>query len=115
MRLQQERSNHSWSGNPGWCCKGKSARFNSAENLIVARLVSKVADDGGLCPCFVALACGFLTGWRHSVQVGTPLCIPSRDGIDIGKIASMEINHKVVDTAKKGQTVAMKASSTVVE
>lgn len=52
---------------------------------------------------------------RHSVQVGTPLCIPSRDGIDIGKIASMEINHKVVDTAKKGQTVAMKVSDIVVE
>lgn len=34
--------------------------------------------------------------------------MPSREGIDIGKIASMEINHKVVDTAKKGQTVAMK-------
>lgn len=46
------------------------------------------------------------------MQVGTPLCIPSRDGIDIGKIASMEINHKVVDTAKKGQQVAMKVSST---
>lgn len=45
---------------------------------------------------------------KFFVQVGTPLCVPSREGIDIGKIASMEINHKVVDTAKKGQTVAMK-------
>lgn len=49
------------------------------------------------------------------MQVGTPLCIPSRDGIDIGKIASMEINHKVVDTAKKGQTVAMKVSGATVK
>jgi len=45
-------------------------------------------------------------------KVGTPLCVPSREGIDIGKIASMEINHKVVDTAKKGQTVAMKIVGT---
>jgi len=59
--------------------------------------------------------CGFLIWSRHSVQVGTPLCIPSRDGIDIGKIASMEITHKVVDVAKKGQEVAMKASHSIVE
>ncbi|CAK9869833.1 unnamed protein product [Sphagnum jensenii] len=45
-------------------------------------------------------------------KVGTPLCVPSRDGIDIGKIVSMEVNHKVVDTAKKGQSVAMKIVGT---
>jgi translation initiation factor 5B len=48
-------------------------------------------------------------------KVGTPICIPSREGIDIGKIASMEINHKVVDTAKKGQSVAMKIVGTNAE
>ncbi|XP_010937547.1 uncharacterized protein [Elaeis guineensis] len=42
------------------------------------------------------------------VKVGTPICIPSKDFIDIGRIASIEINHKQVDTATKGQKVAIK-------
>jgi len=40
--------------------------------------------------------------------VGTPLCIPTKEYIDIGKIASIEINHKQVDMATKGQKVAIK-------
>ncbi|XP_042518656.1 eukaryotic translation initiation factor 5B-like [Macadamia integrifolia] len=45
-------------------------------------------------------------------KVGTPICIPSRDFIDIGRIASIEINHKQVDVAKKGSKVAIKIGST---
>ncbi|XP_059073791.1 eukaryotic translation initiation factor 5B-like [Cryptomeria japonica] len=41
-------------------------------------------------------------------RIGTPLCVPTKDFIDIGKIASIEINHKTVDMAKKGEKVAMK-------
>ncbi|KAK3137826.1 hypothetical protein QOZ80_5AG0360980 [Eleusine coracana subsp. coracana] len=41
-------------------------------------------------------------------KVGTPLCIPTKEFIDIGKIASIEINHKQVDVATKGQKVAIK-------
>ncbi|XP_062101300.1 eukaryotic translation initiation factor 5B [Humulus lupulus] len=41
-------------------------------------------------------------------KVGTPICIPQKDFIDIGRIASIENNHKPVDTAKKGQKVAIK-------
>uniref|UniRef100_A0A1D1XVZ2 Eukaryotic translation initiation factor 5B n=1 Tax=Anthurium amnicola TaxID=1678845 RepID=A0A1D1XVZ2_9ARAE len=41
-------------------------------------------------------------------KIGTPICIPSQDFIDIGRIASIEINHKQVDVAKKGQKVAIK-------
>ncbi len=40
--------------------------------------------------------------------MGTPLCIPTKEYIDIGKIASIEINHKQVDMATKGQKVAIK-------
>ncbi|KAH7651943.1 Protein-synthesizing GTPase protein [Dioscorea alata] len=45
------------------------------------------------------------------LKVGTPICVPSRDFIDIGKIASIEINHKQVDVATKGQKVAVKIVS----
>ena len=45
-------------------------------------------------------------------KVGTPLCIPSQNFITIGKIASMEMNHKDVDIARKGDSVAMKIQST---
>ena len=44
-------------------------------------------------------------------QIGTPICIPSREFIDIGRIASIENNHKPVDYAKKGQKVAIKVCS----
>ncbi|CAK8573394.1 unnamed protein product [Lathyrus sativus] len=42
------------------------------------------------------------------LKIGTPICIPSQDFIDIGRIASIENNHKPVDYAKKGQKVAIK-------
>ncbi|KAF3324526.1 eukaryotic translation initiation factor 5B-like protein [Carex littledalei] len=45
------------------------------------------------------------------LKIGTPICIPSREFIDIGKIASIEINHKQVDVATKGQKVAIKIVS----
>ncbi|KAG7025029.1 SPAC56F8.03, partial [Cucurbita argyrosperma subsp. argyrosperma] len=41
-------------------------------------------------------------------KVGTPVCIPQREFIDIGRIASIENNHKPVDYAKKGQKIAIK-------
>ncbi|KAL9666751.1 hypothetical protein QQ045_001090 [Rhodiola kirilowii] len=41
-------------------------------------------------------------------KVGTPICIPQREFIDIGRISSIENNHKPVDIAKKGQKVAIK-------
>ncbi|KAL5753640.1 hypothetical protein ACOSP7_021860 [Xanthoceras sorbifolium] len=42
------------------------------------------------------------------VRVGTPICIPQKDFIDIGRIASIEDNSKPVDSAKKGQKVTVK-------
>ncbi|MFQ6648892.1 hypothetical protein Gotur_021730, partial [Gossypium turneri] len=48
----------------------------------------------------------------EATVVGTPICIPQREFIDIGRIASIENNHKPVDSAKKGQKVAIKALST---
>ncbi len=41
--------------------------------------------------------------------VGTPVCVPSREGgLDLGRIASLELNHKPVDRAHRGDSVAMK-------
>ncbi|KAL4559106.1 hypothetical protein LXL04_031239 [Taraxacum kok-saghyz] len=37
------------------------------------------------------------------LKIGTPICIPQREFIDIGRISSIENNHKPVDVAKKGQ------------
>ncbi|KAK4793218.1 hypothetical protein SAY86_023653 [Trapa natans] len=48
-------------------------------------------------------------------KVGTPICIPQREFIDIGRIASLENNKKPVDTAKKGQKVAIKIAGTNAE
>ncbi|EYU37740.1 hypothetical protein MIMGU_mgv1a019438mg, partial [Erythranthe guttata] len=43
-----------------------------------------------------------------TVKIGTPICVPQKEFIEIGRIASIENNHKPVDYAKKGQTVAIK-------
>ncbi|XLT23014.1 hypothetical protein HN873_054306, partial [Arachis hypogaea] len=49
-----------------------------------------------------------LQGSNLVLKVGTPICIPSRDFIDIGRIASIENNHTPVDYAKKGLKGAIK-------
>ncbi|XP_053162190.1 eukaryotic translation initiation factor 5B isoform X2 [Hemicordylus capensis] len=42
------------------------------------------------------------------VKQGTPMCVPSKNFIDIGIVTSIEIHHKPVDVAKKGQEVCVK-------
>ncbi|EEA06279.1 eukaryotic translation initiation factor 5B, putative [Cryptosporidium muris RN66] len=42
------------------------------------------------------------------LKPGTPLCIPDKDNLMIGKVASVEFNKKTVNEAKKGQEVAIK-------
>lgn len=42
------------------------------------------------------------------VKQGTPMCVPSKNFVDIGIVTSIEINHKQVDVAKKGQEVCVK-------
>ncbi|BFG21258.1 hypothetical protein CerSpe_075320 [Prunus speciosa] len=46
------------------------------------------------------------------LKVGTPICIPQRDFIPIGRIASIKNNHRPVDTAKKGMKVSIKIVGT---
>jgi len=47
------------------------------------------------------------------VRLGTPICVPTADRIVIGKITSIEHDHKQVDKAKKGDDVAIKIEQTV--
>ncbi|KAI3513595.1 hypothetical protein L1887_20931 [Cichorium endivia] len=48
-------------------------------------------------------------------KIGTPICIPQREFIDIGRISSIENNHKPVDIAKKGSKVAIKITGSNAE
>ncbi|KAL6504196.1 hypothetical protein OROGR_026119 [Orobanche gracilis] len=48
-------------------------------------------------------------------KIGTPLCVPQKDFVEIGRIISIENNHRPVDDAKKGQKVAIKIVSSNVE
>jgi len=41
-------------------------------------------------------------------RIGTVVCVPGQGFIDLGRIASLEHNHKAVEKATKGQSVAMK-------
>ncbi|XP_053273047.1 eukaryotic translation initiation factor 5B [Pleuronectes platessa] len=42
------------------------------------------------------------------LKQGTPICVPSKGFVDIGIVTSIEMNHKSVDTAKKGQEICIK-------
>ncbi|CAF1301674.1 unnamed protein product [Adineta ricciae] len=42
------------------------------------------------------------------VKLGTPICVPSKDFIDLGRIVSIELNHKPMDIARKGAEVCIK-------
>ncbi|XP_030008523.1 eukaryotic translation initiation factor 5B [Sphaeramia orbicularis] len=42
------------------------------------------------------------------LRQGTPLCVPSKAFVDIGVVTSIEINHKPVEVAKKGQEICIK-------
>ncbi|XP_067646023.1 eukaryotic translation initiation factor 5B [Eurosta solidaginis] len=42
------------------------------------------------------------------VKVGTPLCVPSKEFVDIGIVTSIESNHKNIDSARKGQEICIK-------
>lgn len=44
------------------------------------------------------------------IKIGTPICVPSKDDtfIDLGRITSIEKNHKLLDIAPKGSEVCIK-------
>ncbi|XP_037330815.2 eukaryotic translation initiation factor 5B [Pungitius pungitius] len=42
------------------------------------------------------------------LRQGTPLCVPGKGFVDIGIVTSIEMNHKSVDSAKKGQEICVK-------
>ncbi|OXA45806.1 Eukaryotic translation initiation factor 5B [Folsomia candida] len=42
------------------------------------------------------------------VREGTPICVPSKEFVEIGRVTSIEINHKQMEKATKGQEVCIK-------
>ncbi|KAK4022788.1 eukaryotic translation initiation factor 5B [Daphnia magna] len=46
------------------------------------------------------------------VKEGTPLCVPSKEFVNIGIVTNIEVNHKPIETARKGQEVCIKISPT---
>ncbi|XP_046488123.1 eukaryotic translation initiation factor 5B [Neodiprion pinetum] len=42
------------------------------------------------------------------VKEGTPICVPSKEFVELGIVTSIEYNHKSVETARKGQEVCVK-------
>ncbi|ODN03929.1 Eukaryotic translation initiation factor 5B [Orchesella cincta] len=43
-----------------------------------------------------------------TVCIGTPLCVPAKGFVEIGKVTSIELNQKQVEKATKGQEVSVK-------
>lgn len=42
------------------------------------------------------------------VKEGTPICVPSKEFVDLGIVTSIENNHKTVESARKGQEICIK-------
>lgn len=42
------------------------------------------------------------------LKEGTPLCVPSKEFVEIGRVASIEFNHKPVEIGRQGQEVCIK-------
>ncbi|CAK1551654.1 unnamed protein product [Leptosia nina] len=42
------------------------------------------------------------------LKEGTPICVPSKEFVELGIVTSIEVNHKQVETARKGQEVCIK-------
>lgn len=42
------------------------------------------------------------------IKEGSVLCVPTKEFVDLGRVSSIEFNHKVVDKAIKGQEVCIK-------
>ncbi|VEN46493.1 unnamed protein product [Callosobruchus maculatus] len=42
------------------------------------------------------------------VKEGTPICVPSKEFVDLGIVTSIENNHKPVESARKGMEVCIK-------
>ncbi|XP_062023106.1 uncharacterized protein LOC133739356 isoform X2 [Rosa rugosa] len=95
------------------CCISSLSTLSHEETSLIllshivlgCKFVCSAVNKAGLAKLFG------LAG-ETNVQVGTPICIPQRDFIDIGRIASIENNHKPVDLARKGLKVAIKIVGT---
>lgn len=46
------------------------------------------------------------------VRVGTPICVPSRECVHLGRIFSIESNHKPVEEARTGMEVCIRIDPT---
>ena len=55
--------------------------------------------------CGVRVEAGF-------IKVGQPLCVPSKEFCNLGIVTSIEVNHKPVEIATKGQEVSIKIENT---
>ncbi|XP_060530390.1 eukaryotic translation initiation factor 5B isoform X2 [Cylas formicarius] len=42
------------------------------------------------------------------VKEGTPICVPSKEFLDVGVVTSIESNHKPVENARKGMEICIK-------
>ncbi|KAI1296499.1 Eukaryotic translation initiation factor 5B [Halotydeus destructor] len=47
-----------------------------------------------------------------SLRSGTPIAVPSKENLFLGNISSIEINHKEIETATRGQEVCIKIDHT---
>merc|ERR1712003_593737 len=58
------------------------------------------------------LGCDVISG---QLRVGTPLCVPEKDNLEIGRVASIEVNNKPKEKARRGEKVCIKIEQTTAQ
>jgi translation initiation factor 5B len=53
----------------------------------------------------IVIGCDVLGG---QLRVGTPLCVPEKENLEIGRVASIERDHKPIEKARRGDKVCVK-------
>ncbi|RKP17772.1 P-loop containing nucleoside triphosphate hydrolase protein [Rozella allomycis CSF55] len=89
--------------------------FDHFTNYMKELIEQKKKDSApqAIFPCVLRIVSGCVFNKRDPIvvgvdviegtlRVGTPICVPSQNNVFIGKVSSIEMNHKPQDSAKKG-------------
>ncbi len=92
----------------------------------IRELKKKEVTDEAVFPCVLKIIPQYVFNKKNPiivgvdvvegvVKVGTPICIPEQDGLEIGRVIGVEKDKKVVDKGVKGESVCVKIQPTVLQ
>lgn len=88
-------------------------------NFRNAQREAALSSNDAVFPCIVEIIPEFVFNKKTQLvfgvlivdgvlRLGTPLCVPDKGNLEIGRVVSIEKDHKAVDKANRGDSVAIK-------